>query len=221
MALVTSPLFSFDASGEVGKSIVYSKWKGRDYVRKYVVPKNPSVLAQQFQRQYFAALVDAWHALLLIDPGTYVNAWDSLGASESISGFNAFMKFNLNRLAEGLGFQQSPSGLFVDGDASTLTPTATSPGPNRLQITATPDDEVNAGEVGIITIGTASGANTTANTIKRVVQNYPNGNSAAQTSIIKNVPAGTYFVAGMIMRGDGSHTTYAPTGAGVVVADPS
>lgn len=40
MAKVTGPLMSLDASGTVGKTAVFSKWKGRNYVRLRVTPKN-------------------------------------------------------------------------------------------------------------------------------------------------------------------------------------
>ena len=41
MAKTTGPLFSLTASGTVGKTITYSNWKGRPYVRRRVIPLNP------------------------------------------------------------------------------------------------------------------------------------------------------------------------------------
>lgn len=41
MAKVTGPLMSLDASGTVGKTATFSKWKGRNYVRLRVIPRNP------------------------------------------------------------------------------------------------------------------------------------------------------------------------------------
>lgn len=41
MAKVTGPLMSLDASGTVGKTATFSKWKGQNYVRLRVTPKNP------------------------------------------------------------------------------------------------------------------------------------------------------------------------------------
>lgn len=41
MAKVTGPLMSLDASGSVGGVTVFAKWKGRNYVRGLVTPKNP------------------------------------------------------------------------------------------------------------------------------------------------------------------------------------
>jgi hypothetical protein len=40
MAKVTGPLMSLDASGTVGKTATFSKWKGQNYVRLRVTPKN-------------------------------------------------------------------------------------------------------------------------------------------------------------------------------------
>ena len=40
MAKVTGPLFSMTASGSLGKAIVYSIWKGVQYVREHVTPTN-------------------------------------------------------------------------------------------------------------------------------------------------------------------------------------
>jgi hypothetical protein len=41
MAKTTGPLFSLEASGTVGKTVTYSHWKGRPYVRRRVIPLNP------------------------------------------------------------------------------------------------------------------------------------------------------------------------------------
>lgn len=41
MAKTTAPLFSLEASGTVGKTITYSRWHGRSYVRRRVIPLNP------------------------------------------------------------------------------------------------------------------------------------------------------------------------------------
>jgi len=41
MARTTAPLFSLDASGTIAKAITFSKWRGRQYVRRHAIPKNP------------------------------------------------------------------------------------------------------------------------------------------------------------------------------------
>lgn len=55
MAKVSGPLLSMDASGQIGKAMVFSKWKGRNYVRNYVRPANPQTPAQQESREALGA----------------------------------------------------------------------------------------------------------------------------------------------------------------------
>ena len=89
MAKVTSPLFGFDASGQLGSALVYSTWKGINYVRKYAIPSNPNTSAQQVIRGYFKTAVDAWHA----ENGTVKTAWTNYAKNHSMaeSGFNLYV----------------------------------------------------------------------------------------------------------------------------------
>lgn len=52
MAKVTGPLFSLDARNKIGDAIVYSSWKGRNYVRVRIIPKNPKSDDQAEARLY-------------------------------------------------------------------------------------------------------------------------------------------------------------------------
>ena len=52
MATVTGPLFSIDASGGYASTMVFSKWKGRNYVRQLVIPSNPQSIAQETARNH-------------------------------------------------------------------------------------------------------------------------------------------------------------------------
>lgn len=92
MAKVTAPLFSFSASGQIAKSLVYMKWKGIDDVRKYVIPANPKSANQLIQRGYFEDGVTEWQgaAFNTLD----VAAWNRLASIQSkvMSGFNVMMK---------------------------------------------------------------------------------------------------------------------------------
>lgn len=56
MAKVTGPLFSLDARNAIGKAIVYSYWKGVNYVRSRVIPKNPKKDDQAEVRTYLGAV---------------------------------------------------------------------------------------------------------------------------------------------------------------------
>lgn len=61
MAKVNAPLFSFNASGQLAKALVYFGWKGLDVVRSYVVPTNPKSDAQIIQRDYMTDAVAGIH----------------------------------------------------------------------------------------------------------------------------------------------------------------
>lgn len=50
MSKVSGPLMSMDASGKLADAIVFSKWKGRNYVRQLVIPYNPQSASQQETR---------------------------------------------------------------------------------------------------------------------------------------------------------------------------
>lgn len=50
MAKTSGALFSLDASGKFGKTLVVAKWKGRQYIRQLVTPSNPQTTGQQTAR---------------------------------------------------------------------------------------------------------------------------------------------------------------------------
>jgi hypothetical protein len=56
MAKVTGPLFSLDARNKLGNAIVYSYWKGRNYVRRLVTPSNPQSDGQAVARTYLGSI---------------------------------------------------------------------------------------------------------------------------------------------------------------------
>jgi hypothetical protein len=101
MAKVTSPLFSFSASGQVGKAIVYSSWKGINYVRRYVIPANPDTAAQQVIRGYFTDAVSAWHA----ETSTVRTAWTDYAKTHGLqeSGFNLYVGVYIKFLVDHSG----------------------------------------------------------------------------------------------------------------------
>lgn len=93
MALVQGPLFSEDASGTIAGALTYSKWKGRNYVRNRVDPKNPKSARQVGVRSMMQFLAKTWAGIAALSQST----WDALAASKQISAFNAFVGFNLAR----------------------------------------------------------------------------------------------------------------------------
>lgn len=92
MAKVKSPLMSFSASGQIGKSLVFATWKGIADVRQYVVPANPKSAGQVSQRGLLTSAVSSWHQVVknIYDAAAY-NILASL-ESKPMSGFNVYCK---------------------------------------------------------------------------------------------------------------------------------
>lgn len=90
MAVVKGPLFSMDASGKVGGALVFSKWKGRNYVRRLVIPSNPRSGAQVGRRAMLSFIAKAWNAVSVADKATWQVLADILVASP----FNAYTSEN-------------------------------------------------------------------------------------------------------------------------------
>ena len=60
MAKVTGPLFSITARGQIGKALIYSRWKNIDYVKQYAVPTQPNTPAQLAVRDKIRQLANIW-----------------------------------------------------------------------------------------------------------------------------------------------------------------
>jgi len=85
---------SLDASGSVAGTIVYSKWKGRNYVRQLVTPSNPQSPLQVSTRALMKFLSQMWTPEL---DTTNKASWEDDAAALAVSPFNAFIKTNLQR----------------------------------------------------------------------------------------------------------------------------
>lgn len=91
MALVSAPLLSLDASGSVGGALVFSKWKGRPYVRQLVKPANPRSGGQVGMRSMMKFLSQNWTSVSSADKASWQTQADAIVASP----FNAYVKANL------------------------------------------------------------------------------------------------------------------------------
>jgi hypothetical protein len=91
MAKVTGPLMSIDASGTYAKTLVFSKWKGRNYVRERVIPDNPKTALQMGVRAMMSFLSQVWVNLIAGEKDDY----EAGALSKSISAFNEFISQNL------------------------------------------------------------------------------------------------------------------------------
>jgi hypothetical protein len=133
MARVTGPLMSVSASGTFAKTLVYSHWKGRPYVRERVVPENPKSAKQTGIRAMMGFLAQIW---LNLSAGVK-DDYDELASSLSISAFNAFVGQNLDRWQN----FHSPSQAYPAANASTgltITTMGLTGGVGQVSVVLTP-----------------------------------------------------------------------------------
>lgn len=110
MVKVQAPALSLDASGQLGGALVFSKWKGRSYVRTLVKPSNPKSGGQLGVRAAFKFLSQEWADIAAEAKA----AWEDLAEADIVSTFNAYMKFNLLRNRNFLGLTVRPDLMLAD-----------------------------------------------------------------------------------------------------------
>jgi hypothetical protein len=98
MAIVHGPLMSMDASGTVGDTMTFAKWKGRNYVRNRVIPANPKTAGQLGIRAMLKFLGQAWAALTAQNKASF----EAGAIAKSISAFNQYMSVNMARWRDSL-----------------------------------------------------------------------------------------------------------------------
>lgn len=95
MAKVTGPLLSLDASGSIGSTMTFSRWKGINYVRQRVIPTYTNTALQIAVRLFWKDASQAWKAGATIGGVTidaaYKLAFADAAAGQGMSGFNLFM----------------------------------------------------------------------------------------------------------------------------------
>lgn len=127
MAKLTAPLLSFEGSGQIARTQVYSSWKGIPYARRYTIPANPRSTAQVQTRSVFSWLNFVWRTA----PTDFVAPWRAAVVGRPLIDRNLFIKQNLPLLRtagslDGMVFSPGAKG----GIASTITIT-----PGNDQIT--------------------------------------------------------------------------------------
>jgi len=105
MVRVQAPAMSLDASGSLAGAIVFSKWKGRPYVRELVIPANPKSGGQVGIRAMLRFLSQDWTNISSADKST----WSDLAKAAVISNFNAYIGKNVYRWRDFLGPSKTAS----------------------------------------------------------------------------------------------------------------
>ncbi len=111
MVKVSGPMMSMGATGKLAGTIVFSKWKGRPYVRTLVRPSNPKSGGQIGVRSMFRFLSQNWAPLTTADKAT----WEALAEQKVISPFNAYMSRNQFRFRD----FTSPTAQYPAAEADT------------------------------------------------------------------------------------------------------
>lgn len=94
MAKTTAPLLSLGALGTIGKTAVFSKWRGIPYVRQHVIPANPNTSGQQATRNVFRTTSEMWK----VAPTIAITPWDAFATGRAFVGRNAFMGQNVEAM---------------------------------------------------------------------------------------------------------------------------
>ena len=94
MVKVLGPALSLDASGSLAGVLVFSKWKGRNYIRQLVTPANPQSGGQVGVRAMFKFLTQVWKTGL--SAGEKAD-WEDRADDAVVSPFNAFISYNMRR----------------------------------------------------------------------------------------------------------------------------
>lgn len=124
MATTKAPLFGLDASGSLGKAIVFSKWKGRTYVRRHSIPSNPKSGLQVGMRSVLKFTTQDYKNLSAADK----TDWTALATADNITPLNAQVRDSQQRARINDGWRENTT----DALLTTIDP------PTGLTATALP-----------------------------------------------------------------------------------
>lgn len=134
MAKVTAPILSGRARGQIGATQVYASWRGVQYARSYVVPRNPQTAAQTQRRTVFTAINDLWKRM-----GSLARApWGAATTGRPLTDRNLIISQNLKALQSEVDRQAwvgSPGS--GGGVAATAVVAATTANPGEIEVTVT------------------------------------------------------------------------------------
>lgn len=112
MARTKGPLFSLDASGTVADTIVFSRWKGRNYVRRHQIPYNPKSTKQVNVRKAMSLTVALWQTK--DDPVKAL--YEAEAKKIQLSGFNYFTRRAMLEYISQITSDTEPLSVAVSGN---------------------------------------------------------------------------------------------------------
>lgn len=130
MVKVAGPAMSLEASGSLAGVMVFSKWKGRPYVRSLVRPSNPKSGGQVGVRSLFKFISQQWASISAPNQAT----WETRADQGVVSPFNAYMGYNQARWRDFLAPSQHDPAAATDV-ASVIGVTVATPGVRSVTLT--------------------------------------------------------------------------------------
>jgi hypothetical protein len=200
---------SVSASGAFGGSMVYSRWKGRPYVRELVIPENPKSAKQTGVRAMLAFLANVWHDKAL----PKWTGWSDAAEARSISTFNAYCSENLARWQEG----KAPTQVFPAAEATggcVITSAPLTGHPGYATAVITPATNANIWGVAVYRDTVEITAPSWANCVAII----PRANVTAFTFTDAPLEAGTYHYRFAQLNTDGVQGTPLADASVVVTA---
>ena len=189
MAVVSAPLLSFTAKGQIAKTQVYATWKGRPYVRRLVYPANPRSTEQTKTRTAFAFLSNAWKTA----PADFVAPWTQFAKGKVFTNRNAWLSKNISTLRD----QTDLDGLVMSPGAAgglSITPDFTG-GTGDITIDFTAPSPLPAGWTIVEAVGVAIADQNPHS--GDAYQIYAGSDATASYQVVlSSLDAGDYWAAG-------------------------
>jgi len=143
MARTTAPLFSLDASGTLANAVVFSKWRGRQYVRRHTRPKNPQTPAQLGMRSMLSFLTKEWASALNVSP----TPWIIPAANDNVSPINSYVKMNMANWR--LNIPPTVDGVIDTGALTNAITMVLTGGQRNVLVSVTPANDTDTWSIAI------------------------------------------------------------------------
>ncbi|HVT25266.1 MAG TPA: hypothetical protein VHD95_11615 [Rhizomicrobium sp.] len=211
MAKTTAPLLSFEGSGQIGKTQVYSKWRGVSYARRYVTPANPNSDSQKATRGVFRWLSGTWK---LLDPNVQAT-FTAFAKGQPFTNRNAYVSKNLSGLrgTDAVPATTLAAGVMspgANGGLAAASIATADHGDHTLDITINPPEVPDGWTV--VKVHAVAFVQANANTSAVYTSYYGNANADPWTVNLAGAGAATYACFGFVeyTKPDGS-TAYSPS----------
>jgi len=124
MARLIGPLFSLDARGQFGQTLIYSKNHRTNYAKPYKIPQDDKTPLQMYTRRGVGFISKHWTDLTTEEKATWQPLADELGTSP----YHAYLRFNNRRWADLLPPSKQPDLVTLNAaDSTGLTTNGTKP----------------------------------------------------------------------------------------------